>query len=176
MQIQYNITVDDLKALKLRQFKKTNQSLVAIGIRFIVTMSLAFVELKAYDNYQNFGSFYFMAGTVFFGVAATLFFAFYYAIREYLFLKRFEKLCLSSAYQAILGYQTITLDEKAFKFTKDDFENEIKEPFIKQISEDEQMVYLQLDAQNAYLIPKRNFKDISELKHFHEIIKTFVLN
>ncbi len=175
LRIEYNITVEDLKALKLRQYKKTNQSFMAISIRFIVTMSLAFIALKAYDDYQNFGSFYFLAVTGVFGLAATLFFAFYYVIREYFFLRRFTRLSETPAYKAILGQQSIDVGNQVFRFEKDDFHNEMNAPFIKQISEDEQMVYLQIDTQNAYLIPKRAFVSQNEMMQFHEILKPYII-
>lgn len=161
MQIKYHLTEEDYINFNLFHMKNSKTAMKALKVqRFlipIVYMVVAYVFASVLD-----GS-YILSFSIF-GIMGILWIIFYPKYHYNFVLRQVRKMITEGKNEGLLGDHLMTISEEGVHDENPKGETKVSWSGIQDLKENEHYLYLYNSAVSAYILPKREVRDIEELR------------
>ncbi|MGG3471093.1 YcxB family protein [Neobacillus pocheonensis] len=163
MEIQYHLTEEDYLHFNLFHVKNSKTAMRALNIqRFLLPV----VFIIAAYLFSKFGDLSVMEAFIVYAIVAILWIMFYprYFYRH--ITKMSKRMMKEGRNEGLLGDHVMKLTDEGIVDSTSNGETKVNWSGIFEMKEDDDNIYLYNSGVSAYILPKRELKDVAEVRRF----------
>ncbi|MEH7253690.1 YcxB family protein [Neobacillus niacini] len=165
MEIKYNLTEEDYVKFNLFHIKNSDSASKSLNMQRYSIPFIYLIVAYLFSNLADIPFLYAFIPFLFVGILWVVFYPKYFQNR---IISQTKKMIREGKNEGLLGEHTMLLTEEGIVDTNPTGETKVKWSGIIKMKEDQANLYLYNSSVSAYILPKREFKDLEEVRSYFE--------
>lgn len=165
MEIKYNLTEEDYVNFNLFHFKNSESASKSLNMQ---RYSIPFIYLIVAYVFSNLADIPFLYAFIPFLIAGILWVLFYPKYFQKRIRSQTKKMIKEGKNEGLLGEHSMLLTEDGIVDTNSNGETKVNWSGIIKMKEDQSNLYLYNSSVSAYILPKRELKNLNEVRAYFE--------